>query len=207
MNFPALAEVLDENSSVLVLCDDIYEHIIYRPNVFATLVEVEPRLKERTLTINGVPKAYAMKGWRIGYAGDPNWLIAAMTKRQGQSITNPSSVSQAAAVAALEGKQVCLRERREICLKRRNQVVQSINAIDGLSTETLDGGFYLFACCEDLLGQQKPSGEVLTSDTALVEFLLEASEVAFVLGSEFGLSQYFHLCFAGKSMSWRLRLK
>ena len=202
-----LAEVLCEYPNVLVLCDDIYEHIVYQPNIFATLAEVEPRLKERTLTVNGVSKAYAMTGWRIGYAGGPKFLVAAMTKLQGQSTTNPSSVSQAAAVAALEGRQDLLSERREIYRKRRNQMLLSINSIDGLSTEAPDGGFYLFVCCEDLVGRRKPSGELLTSDADLVEFFLESSEVVLVPGSEFGLSHYFRLCFAQETDVLALAVK
>jgi|TARA_Y100000294_G_scaffold155255_2_gene155376 aspartate aminotransferase len=192
----ALAEVLSKNTGVFILCDDIYEHIVYEPDSFSALAAVEPNLKERTLTVNGVSKAYAMTGWRIGFAAGPANLIAAMSKLQGQSTTSPCSVSQAAAVAALQGKQDNLGEWREIYLSRRNQTLQAINSINGLTTKPPQGGFYLFVDCKGLLGQQTPSGEKLENDNAVVKFFLESAEVVLVPGTDFGLPDYFRLCFA-----------
>lgn len=192
----ALAAVLEKAPQVWILSDDIYEHILYTDQPFATLAQVAPSLKSRTLTLNGVSKAYAMTGWRLGYAGGPRELIAAMSKLQSQSTSNPSSISQEAAQAALEGQQDFLKERCDSFQKRRDQVVAWLNEIEGISCPLPDGAFYLYASCAGLLGRITPGGHVLQSDSDVCDYFLEKADVAVVPGSAFGLSPYFRLSYA-----------
>ena len=191
----ALAEVLARHPHVWVLSDDIYEHILYEGR-FATMAQVAPDLRERTLTVNGVSKAYAMTGWRVGYGAGPSELIAAMAVVQSQSTSCPSSVSQAAAVEALEGPQDIVAERRERFRARRDAVVAALNAIPGLSCRTPDGAFYTFANCAGLMGRETPLGVRLSSDTDLCRHFLTAVDVAVVPGSCFGLGPYFRISYA-----------
>ncbi|GAA4334494.1 pyridoxal phosphate-dependent aminotransferase [Variovorax defluvii] len=195
----ALAEVLLEHPRVLVLTDDMYEHLRYDGWEFATIAGVEPRLMDRVLTCNGVSKAYAMTGWRIGFAGGPTDIIKAMATLQSQSTSNPSSVSQAAALAALNGPLEFLAERNETFRQRRDLCLGALNAIDGLSCRKPDGAFYLFPSCAALIGAKRPDGRVIETDADFVMWLIEDAGVATVPGSAFGLAPYFRISFATSS--------
>jgi aspartate aminotransferase len=186
-----LAEVLIKNKNVHILSDDIYEHISYDNFKFYTIAQVS-KLKDRTLTMNGVSKSYAMTGWRIGYAAGPKDIIKAIGKIQSQSTSNPSSISQAAAVEALNGNQSFIKKRSKAFKERRNFVVKSLNAINGISCLTPNGAFYVFPSCKGLLN--KKTG--LKTDTDFVQKLLEKSNVAVVQGSAFGLDGYFRISYA-----------
>ncbi|WP_416909304.1 MAG: pyridoxal phosphate-dependent aminotransferase [Polymorphobacter sp.] len=192
----ALAEVLLRHPHVMILADDIYEHIVYDDFQFATLAQVEPKLLDRTLTMNGASKAYAMTGWRIGYAGGPAWLIKAMAKLQSQSTSNPCSVSMAATVAALNGDQSFLADRNAAFVKRRDLVVKMLNDTPGLRCPTPEGAFYVYPDCAGLLGKTTPSGNILTSDEDVAAYLLDAEGVAVVHGAAFGLSPAFRISYA-----------
>ena len=186
-----LAKVLIKNKKVHILSDDIYEHIKYDNFNFFTIAQI-PQLKDRTLTMNGVSKSYAMTGWRIGYAAGPKNIIKAIGKIQSQSTSNPSSISQAAAVEALNGNQSFIKKRSKAFKERRNFVVQSLNNIDGINCLTPEGAFYVFPSCKGLLN--KKTG--LKTDTEFVQKLLEKSNVAVVQGSAFGLDGYFRISYA-----------
>jgi aspartate aminotransferase len=186
-----LAKVLVKHKNVHILSDDIYEHISYDKFKFFTIAQVS-KLKDRTLTMNGVSKSYAMTGWRIGYAAGPKDIIKAIGKIQSQSTSNPSSISQAAAVEALNGNQSFIKKRSKAFKERRNFVVQSLNAIEGISCLTPNGAFYVFPSCKGLLN--KKTG--LKTDTDFVQKLLEKSNVAVVQGSAFGLDGYFRISYA-----------
>ena len=192
----ALAEVLLDHPHVMVMTDDMYEHIRYGDVPFATIAAVEPGLADRTLTVNGVSKAYAMTGWRIGYAGGPATLIKAMGTIQGQSTTNPSSVSQAAAVAALDGPIDFLAERNAVFQDRRDLCLRELNSIPGLGCRTPDGAFYLFPSCAGVIGRTRPDGRVIQTDTDFATYLIEEAGVAVVPGAAFGLSPFFRISFA-----------
>ncbi len=192
----ALAEVLLDHPRVMVLTDDMYEHLRYDGWEFATIAAVEPRLIDRTLTVNGVSKAYSMTGWRIGYAGGPADIIKAMATLQSQSTSNPSSVSQAAAVSALNGPMGFLAERNAIFQERRDLCLTAFNAIDGLSCVTPVGAFYLFPSCAGMIGRTRPDGKVIETDSDFVMWLVEEAGVAAVPGSAFGLAPYFRISFA-----------
>ena len=192
----ALTDVLLRHPHVWVLSDDMYEHIAYPGFTFATPAQVEPQLYGRTLTLNGVSKAYAMTGWRIGYAGGPRELIGAMRMVQGQSTTNPSSISQWAAVAALDGPQDYIAESRAAFLRRRDLVVAALNAIDGIDCPMPEGAFYVYPSIAGLIGKHTPSGTKIASDEDFVCELLEATGVAVVHGAAFGLSPHFRVSYA-----------
>ncbi len=192
----AVTDVLIRHPNVWVMSDDMYEHLVYDGFTFVTPAEVEPGLYDRTLTINGVSKSYAMTGWRIGYAGGPAQLIKAMSKVQSQSTSNPCSVSQAAAVEALNGPQDFIAERNTVFAERRDMVVKLINDIEGLSCLTPEGAFYVYPSCAALMGRKTPEGKVLESDGDFVTYLLEAEDVASVQGEAFGLSPYFRISYA-----------
>ena len=195
-DYRPLLDVLLKHPHVWLMVDDIYEHIVYDGFTFVTPVAIEPKLKERTLTINGVSKAYAMTGWRIGYAGGPKMLIKAMAVIQSQATSCPSSVSQAASIEALNGPQGFLKERQESFRRRRDLVVTALNEIDGVECRRPEGAFYIFASCGGLLGRTTPSGKRLESDTDFTDYLLEEAYVAVVPGSAFGLSPYFRISYA-----------
>ena len=186
-----LAKVLVKHKNVHILSDDIYEHISYDKFKFYTIAQVS-KLKDRTLTMNGVSKSYAMTGWRIGYAAGPKDIIKAIGKIQSQSTSNPSSISQAAAAEALNGNQSFIKKRSKAFKERRNFVVKSLNAIDGINCLTPNGAFYVFPSCKGLLN--KKTG--LKTDTDFVQKLLEKSNVAVVQGSAFGLDGYFRISYA-----------
>ncbi|MFP3613144.1 pyridoxal phosphate-dependent aminotransferase [Paraburkholderia sp. SIMBA_050] len=189
------AELLD-HPHVWVMTDDMYEHIRYDGWQFATIASVDPRLKDRTLTVNGVSKAYAMTGWRIGYAGGPQPLIAAMATIQSQSTSNPCSIAQAAAQAALDGPMAFLAARNETFQQRRDLCLGSFNSTPGLSCRRPEGAFYLFASCEGLIGRTTPGGETLRNDMDVGQYFLDQARVAVVPGSAFGCEGYFRISFA-----------
>lgn len=192
----ALTDVLLKYSHVWVFSDDIYEHIVYDGFKFYTPAAVEPALKDRTLTMNGVAKAYAMTGWRIGYAGGPVELINAMRKVQSQSTSNPCSISQAATIAALDGDQRYLKDRAEAFKKRRDLVVGMLNDVPGLECPTPEGAFYVYPSCAGLMGKKTPDGKTLESDLDVSTYLLESVGVAVVHGEAFGLSPHFRISYA-----------
>lgn len=192
----SLTDVLLKHPNVWVFSDDIYEHIVYDKFQFYTPVAVEPKLKNRTLTMNGVAKGYAMTGWRIGFAGGPVELINAMRKVQSQSTSNPCSISQAASIAALNGPQGYLKNRALEFQKRRDIVVEMINEIPGLTCPTPEGAFYVYPCCAGLIGKITPNGKTIANDLDLVTYLLESAGVAVVHGEAFGLSPHFRISYA-----------
>ena len=195
-DYRPLLDVLLRHPHVWLLVDDMYEHIVYDGFRFVTPAQLEPRLKDRTLTVNGVSKAYAMTGWRIGYAGGPRDLIKAMAVVQSQATSCPSSVSQAASVAALTGPQEFLKERTASFQRRRDLVVSGLNAIDGLDCRVPEGAFYTFSGCAGMLGKVTPSGKTIETDTDFCAYLLDDAHVAVVPGSAFGLSPFFRISYA-----------
>ncbi len=199
----ALTGVLLKHPDVWVLTDDIYEHIVYDDFEFVTAAQVEPGLYERTLTLNGVSKAYAMTGWRIGYAGAPVELIKAMAKLQSQCTSNPSSISQAASVEALNGPQEFLSERAAAFRERRDLVVAMLNEAEGLSCPTPEGAFYVYPSCAGVIGKSTPDGAVIGSDLDLATYFLESAGVAVVHGEAFGLSPYFRVSYATSTEALR----
>lgn len=192
----ALTDVLMRHPHVYVMSDDMYEHIVYDDFKFCSPAEVEPALFDRTLTCNGVSKSYAMTGWRIGYAGGPAELIKAMSKVQSQSTSNPSSVSQAAAVGALNGDQSFLIERNDAFKRRRDLVVSMLNDAEGITCKTPEGAFYVYPSCAGVIGKTTPDGAVIENDADFISYLLESEGVACVQGSAFGLSPYFRISYA-----------
>jgi aspartate aminotransferase len=195
----ALAEVLRRHPHVWVLTDDIYEHLIYGDVGFATMAQVAPDLKERTLTVNGVSKAYAMTGWRIGYGAGSSALIKAMVKLQSQSTSGPNSIAQAAAVAALTGPQGTIASNRREYEKRRDMVVASLNAIDGIRCAAPDGAFYIFASCSALFGLRTRTGVAIESSDDWVMHLLDSQDLAALQGSAYGVPTHFRISFAAST--------
>lgn len=192
----ALADVLLSHPHVMVLADDIYEHLVYDGFMFKTIAEVEPKLKDRTLTVNGVSKSYSMTGWRIGFAGGPKPLISAITDIQSHSTSNPCSISQAASVAALNGTQDFLNEWRSAFKKRRDLVVDGLNAIPGISCLKPQGTFYVFPSIKGLVGKKTPAGKTLGNCSDFSEYLLEDALVAVIFGAAFGMDGYFRISYA-----------
>ncbi|MDR3438459.1 pyridoxal phosphate-dependent aminotransferase [Telmatospirillum sp.] len=192
----ALTDVLMRHPHVWVMTDDIYEHLVYDGFQFVTPVQVEPRLIERTLTINGLSKAYAMTGWRVGYAGGPKALIKAMNMIQSQSSTHTSSISQAAGVEALNGTQSFIPTNIDIFKARRDLVVKLLNEAKGITCKTPEGAFYVYPSCAGLIGKKTADGKVISSDGDFVTALLENEGVAVVQGAAFGLSPYFRISYA-----------
>ena len=192
----ALAEILLQHPQVHILADDIYEHLIFDGLKFTTIAEVEPRLKPRTLMVNGVSKAYAMTGWRIGYAAGPENLIKAMATIQSQSTSSPSSISQAAAVEALNGVQDYIPTNAQIFETRRNTVVSMLNAISGIHCNMPNGAFYVFPSCAGLIGKTTPAGKKIENDNDFSAYLLEEALVAVVPGIAFGAAGHFRISYA-----------
>ncbi len=192
----ALAQVLLGHPAIHVMSDDIYEHILFDGRAFQTIAQVEPALRDRVLTVNGVSKAYAMTGWRIGYAGGPRTLIGAMATVQSQSTSNPSSISQAAAAAALDGPQGLLARHAAEFQARRDHGLKRLRSIEGLSCARPDGAFYLYPDVSALIGRRRPDGQVIADDTDLSVYLLDDARVAVVQGAAYGLSPYMRLSFA-----------
>ncbi|MEO1551081.1 MAG: aminotransferase class I/II-fold pyridoxal phosphate-dependent enzyme [Pseudomonadota bacterium] len=192
----ALGEMLADRPDILVITDDIYEHIRFTDAPFLTLAEVCPELKEQVLTVNGVSKSFAMTGWRIGYGAGPAPLIAAMKTLQGQSTTNPNAIAQAAAVAALNGPLDCVEMQRQAFQRRRDAAVAHLSKVEGLEVTSPQGAFYLFLGLHGVIGKTTPQGDTLHSDGDVVEYLLTQGGVALVAGAGFGLSPYMRLSFA-----------
>ena len=192
----ALTDVLVRHEHVWVLTDDMYEHLTYDGFDFVTPAQVEPRLYDRTLTMNGVSKAYAMTGWRIGYCAGPEALIGAMRKVQSQSTSNPTSISQWASVEALDGPQDFIPERAAVYKERRDLVVSMLNQASGLECPTPEGAFYVYPSCQGCIGKTAPSGNKIESDADFAAELLDAEGVAVVHGAAFGLSPYFRVSYA-----------
>ena len=192
----ALADVLVRHPQVWVLTDDMYEHLVYGGFKFSTIAEVEPRLYERTLTMNGVSKAYAMTGWRIGYCGAPEPLIKAMAKLQSQSASNASSISQWASVEALNGPQDFIPKFQKVFEERRDLVVSMLNQASGIECPKPEGAFYVYPTIRKLIGKAAPSGKVIATDEDFASELLEAEGVAVVHGAAFGLSPFFRISYA-----------
>jgi aspartate aminotransferase len=191
-----LTDVLLRHPQIWIIADDIYEHLLYDGLSFATVAAVEPQLKARCLTMNGVAKAYAMTGWRIGYAGGPVELIKAMAKVQSQSTSNPCSISQAATVAALTGPQDFIPKRAEVFRQRRDLIVDLLNEAPGLRCHRPEGAFYVYPSCAGLIGQRTPDGVELTDSESFARYLLEREGVAVVHGTAFGMDPYFRISYA-----------
>ena len=191
-----IGNLLLEYENIFVMSDDIYEKIIYDDFKFFSLAEVVPELKDRILTVNGVSKAYAMTGWRIGYAGGPKHLITAMSKLQSQSTSNPSSISQAAALAALEGPEEFLLERNEKFKTRRDMVVKMLNECNGLSCIKPSGAFYVYPSCSGIIGKFSKEGKLIETSIDFSSYLLESVGVAVVPGSAFGADPFFRISYA-----------
>ena len=192
----ALGQVLLKHPHVMLLTDDMYEHIWYAQSPFATMLQVCPELYDRTLTMNGASKAYAMTGWRIGYAGGPEWLIKAMAALQSQSTSNPCSISQYAVLAALTGPQDFLRERNAVFKERRDLVVAMLNDAPGLSCPTPEGAFYVYPDATGVMGKTTPKGKKVETDADLIDYFLDDYGVAAVHGAAFGLSPGFRISYA-----------
>jgi aspartate aminotransferase len=192
----ALTDVLKRHPHVWIMTDDMYEHLAYDDFKFCTPAQVEPELYDRTLTVNGVSKAYAMTGWRIGYAAGPKELIGAIRKIQSQSTSNPSSISQWAAVEALNGTQDYIPTNNEIFVRRRNMVCDMLNAIDGMTCPVPEGAFYVYPSIAGLIGKTTPNGVKITDDEVFATALLEDAGVAVVFGAAFGLSPNFRVSYA-----------
>jgi len=192
----ALTDVLVKHPQVWVMTDDMYEHLVYDDFEFATPAQIEPRLYDRTLTVNGVSKAYCMTGWRIGYAGGPAELIKAMATIQSQSTSNPSSISQAASVEALNGPQDFIPRNNAHFKARRDLVVEMLNKAPGIRCPKPEGAFYVFPSCAGTIGRKTPQGATIATDQDFVAYLLEAEGVAVVQGSAFGLAPYFRISYA-----------
>src|SRR5437016_13872949 len=195
----AITDVLVKHPQVRVMTDDMYEHLAYDDFVFATPAQVEPKLFDRTLTVNGVSKAYCMTGWRIGYAGAPAELIKAMATIQSQSTSNPSSISQWASVEALNGPQDFIPVNNKVFKERRDLVVSMLNQANGIDCPRPEGAFYVYPSCAGTIGKTAPSGKVLGNDEDFVTELLEAEGVAVVQGSAFGLGPAFRISYATKT--------
>ncbi len=192
----ALTDVLMRHPHVWVMTDDIYEHVIYDGFEFSTVAEIEPGLKDRTLTLNGMSKAYCMTGWRVGFAGGPSGLIKAMTKVQSQSTTHTAAVSQAASVAALNGPHDFVAANNKIFQERRDLVVSMLNQASGLSCPTPEGAFYVYPSCAGTIGKTTPGGKTIETDEDFVTYILEEEGVAAVQGVAFGLSPHFRVSYA-----------
>jgi aspartate aminotransferase len=192
----ALADVLLRHPHVLILTDDMYEHLVFDDFQYFTIAQVEPALYPRTLTMNGVSKAYAMTGWRIGYAAGPTWLIKGMANVMSQSTSNPCSIAQWAAVEALSGPQDFIQPRARAFQERRDLVVSMLNQANGLSCPKPEGAFYVYPSCEGAIGRTAPSGAVIGNDEDFARELLESEGVAVVHGAAFGASPAFRISYA-----------
>src|SRR5437868_11201138 len=191
-----LADVLLKHEHVWVMTDDMYEHLVYDEFEYRTIAQVEPRLYERTLTVNGVSKAYCMTGWRIGYAGGPKQLIKAMGAIQSNSTANPCSISQAAAIEALNGPQDFIPKNAKVFKERRDLVVDLLNKVPGLHCPRPEGAFYVYPSCAGTLGKKTPTGATIRNDEDFARYLLEAEGVAVVHGEAFGLAPHFRISYA-----------
>ena len=191
-----IAEIVRSNKNILVMMDDMYEYLVYDKFKFSTLVEVDQSLKDRVLTCNGVSKSFCMTGWRIGYAGGPDWLIKSISKIQSQSTSNPNSIAQWASVEALNGSKEFLKSNIEAFKRRRDLIVNGLNDIQGIECSNPNGAFYVYPSCNGIMGSKKPDGEIIKSDKDFTDYLLEEALVAVVPGVAFGLSPYFRISYA-----------
>ena len=192
----ALADVLLRHEHVWVMTDDMYEHLVYDDFKYTTIAQIEPRLYDRTLTVNGVSKAYCMTGGRIGYAGGPKMLIKAMGAIQSNSTANPCSISQAAAIEALNGPQDFIPRNAAVFKERRDLVVDALNKVPGLFCPRPEGAFYVYPSCAGLIGKKAPDGKTIGNDEDFVRYLLESEGVAVVHGAAFGLAPHFRISYA-----------
>lgn len=192
----ALADVLLKHPHVLIMADDIYEHLVYGDFTFTTIAQVEPQLYDRTLTVNGVSKAYNMTGWRIGFAGGPEAIIKKMGEIQSHATSNPSSISQAAAVAALDGPQDFMARQLAVFKERRDMVVAGLNAAKGVSCPTPEGAFYVYPSCAGTIGRKTPDGKTIKNDEDFAGYLLSSEGVAVVHGAAFGQGPCFRISYA-----------
>ncbi len=199
----ALTDVLLRHPHVAVMADDIYEHLLYDGRAFVTPVQVEPALKERALTVNGVSKAYAMTGWRLGYAGGPAALIKNMVKLQSQSTSSPNAISQAAAVQALLGPQDFIAKSREVFQRRRDLVAGWLSEVPGVHCHKPEGAFYFFCSCQGAIGKKTRGGNVIRSDADFTMHLLEAQNMAVIQGDAYGMSPFFRITFAASEEKLR----
>ena len=202
-----IGKILDEHPHIGIISDDIYEKIVYDNFQFSTLASIIPQHKNRILTVNGVSKAYSMTGWRIGYAGASKEIIKSMAKIQSQSTTNPSSVSQYAALEALKGEEDFIEKNNQMFKKRRNIISDIINQCKGLSVNKPKGAFYIFPSCSELIGSKTANGIVLKDDSAFCEYLIEEAGVAVVPGSAFGKKGYFRISYATSMENLKKALK
>lgn len=191
-----IADMLLKYPDIMIISDDIYEHIVFDGFKFKNIIEIEPKLKDRTLIVNGVSKSYSMTGWRLGYGAGPEFLIEAMNNIQSHSTSNPSSISQAAAVGALNGDNSIFDGYRKLFQRRRDLVVKLLNEIPNISCKTPEGAFYVFPSCKGLYGKKTPKGQILKNCTDVSSFLLEEGLVAVVPGIAFGLEGYFRISYA-----------
>ena len=201
-----IGKILEKHPDVFILSDDIYEHVMYGNFKFFTIAQID-NLKDRVLTMNGVSKAYSMTGWRIGYAAGPKNIIKAIAKIQSQSTTNPSSISQAAAVEALNGVQDFIKDRAKSFQARRDFVVKALNAIEGIECLNPDGAFYVFPSCKGLIGKKDSKGKEIKKDIDFVQSLLENNGIAVVQGSAFGLEGFFRISYATSMENLKKALK
>ena len=201
-----IGKILEKHPHVFILSDDIYEHVMYGNFKFFTIAQID-NLKDRVLTMNGVSKAYSMTGWRIGYAAGPKDIIKAIAKIQSQSTTNPSSISQAAAVEALNGVQNFIKDRAKSFQARRDFVVKALNAIEGIECLNPDGAFYVFPSCKGLIGKKDSKGKEIKKDIDFVQSLLENNGIAVVQGSAFGLEGFFRISYATSMENLKKALK
>ena len=193
----SLAKVIEKHPDLYILSDDIYEYLLYKGSEkFSTIAEIDPEVAERTITMNGVSKAYSMTGWRIGYCAGPKKIIDAMRKLQSQSTSNPSSISQWAAVEALNGKKEFLKDWLVSFEKRRDMVVDMINSANGLKCLKPKGAFYVYPSCNDIIGKKTPDGRIIKNDKDFAMSLLESKSISVVHGEAFGLSPYFRISYA-----------
>ena len=191
-----IGDFLKKYENILIMTDDIYEKITYENFIFSTMAEVLPELKSRILTVNGVSKAYSMTGWRIGYAGGPEFLIKSMAKIQSQSTSNPTSISQYAALEALTSSNSFLNENNAVFLRRRNLILDFINKSKGLECNKPNGAFYIFPSCEKLIGQRTQGGKIINNSSDFSTYLLEEAGVAVVPGIAFGMENFFRISYA-----------
>jgi len=192
----SISDVLIKYPNILIISDDIYEYLIYSKTKFHTIAEIDTDIKNRTLTCNGMSKNFCMTGWRLGYGGGPKLLIDAMAKLQSQSTFHPSTISQYAALAALNGGREFITEQKKSYIERRDLTVSFLNNIDGITCNSPEGSFYVFSSCEGLYGRKTPGGEILQNDIDVCKYILKTAEVTLVPGSVFGKIDYFRICYA-----------
>ena len=192
----SISDILIKHPKILIITDDIYEYLIYSKNKFHTIAETNVNIKMRTLTCNGMSKGFCMTGWRLGYAGGPKYLIDAMSKLQSQSTSNASTISQYAALEALNAKRDFINEQKKSYIKRRNLTVSFLNKIDGITCNNPEGTFYVFPSCDGLYGKKTPDGKILQNDIDVCKYILETAEVTLVPGTAFGMINFFRICYA-----------